>query len=237
MATSPIPVLTVDRLPLVHAGVRQLLQTFPDITPVGEAYAIGEVPWLLAGSLPAVVLVEIDDLGPEWAALLQRLIDSTPGLLVVVFSLHVTPERVRRALQLGVRGYLCKQVQSLALAQALRSIAAGQQVLGPEAAQAMLSATPDSASLFEALSQREREVLALLANGLSNEAISARLCVSRATVKFHCANLFIKLGVKTRSQAVAAAFANNLVPHLVHASDPQRLLTVGPPGERLARRA
>jgi DNA-binding NarL/FixJ family response regulator len=237
MATPPIPVLTVDRLPLVHAGVRQLLSTFPDIELVGESYTFGELLRQLIRRPGAIILVEIDDLGAEWSQQLQLLVRDAPQARVVVFTMEATPDRVSRALLAGVHGYLLKQAQPLTLAQALRSVAVGQQVLDPEATQAIMAPEPPGALLLDMLSRREREVLALLAAGLSNQAIGARLYLSPATIKFHCANLFTKLGVRTRSQAIAAAFANNLVPHLVPASDPQRLVTVGPPGERLARRA
>lgn len=138
---------------------------------------------------------------------------------VVVFTTRVSAERVYRALRAGVHGFLLKQMAPLNLAHALRSLAAGQQVFAPEATMAMASAPPGEQSPGQDLSQREREVLALLARGFSNQAISVRLCLSRATVKFHCSNLFAKLGVVSRSQAVAAAYRRNLVPHLVADGD------------------
>lgn len=216
-----IRVLTVDRLPLVHAGVRQLLSPFPDIAIVGEAFALTDLTGQSARLAATVILLEIDDFGAEWPAVVQALIRDATGVRVVVFTLSATPERVYQAIQAGVHGYLLKQAQPLTLAQALRSIAVGQQVLDPEATAAMLSLQPGKTPLITTLSRREHEVLALLSAGLSNQAIAARLCVSRATVKFHCGNLFSKLGVETRSQAVALAFTNNVVPRLVTDYDQQ----------------
>lgn len=236
MVTSPILVLTIDSMPLVHAGVRQLLHAFPDIKLLGEAYATSEVPRLLAGSTPTVILIEIDDLGPGWVNTVQQLA-AQPAARVIVFTSYASPERVQQALMAGVQGYLLKRIHALTLAQALRSVAVGQQVFAPEATQAMLVAQPEEDLLKETLSQREREVLALLANGLSNQAISARLCVSVATVKFHCRNVFSKLGVTTRAQAIAAAFAQNLVPRLVSIGDQTHLAAPGAHCEPLLRRA
>lgn len=220
-APAPIRVLTVDRLPLVHAGVRQLLSPFPDIAIVGEAFALADLPCQPARLAATIVLLDIDDLGGDWPGVLPTLTRDGSGVRVVVFTLTATPERVHQALRAGVHGYLLKQIEPLALAQALRSIAAGQQVLDPEAANALLYARRTAASLGDQISQREREVLTLLAAGLSNQAIAAHLCVSRATVKFHCGNLFGKLSVRTRGEAIAAAFAHNLVPPVV-ASGGQR---------------
>jgi len=215
---TPVRVLTIDRLPLVHAGVRQLLAAFADIHVVGEAFDLNDALRLGAACAPSAVLAEIHDFGPEWPAALRRL----AGVLrvpVVVFTLEADAGQVREALQVGVQGYLLKNTQPLALAQALRSIAAGQQVFAPEVVGIAFAAQPrDPAG--EMLTRREREVLILLARGFSNDEIGARLCVSRATVKFHCGQIFAKLGVQSRSQAVAMAYTHNLVPRLVAEAEP-----------------
>ncbi|MGQ9928266.1 MAG: LuxR C-terminal-related transcriptional regulator [Chloroflexaceae bacterium] len=193
--TTPVRVLTIDSLPLVHAGVRQLLATFPDMHVVGGAFDLNDALQLGAACAPRVVLTEIQDFGPEWPAALRRLA-AVLRVPVVVFTLEANVEQVRQALGIGVQGYLLKNTQALALAQALRSIVAGQQVFAPEIMVSTFSARPDLAG--EMLTRREREVLMLLARGLSNDEIGARLCVSRATVKFHCGQIFAKLGVQSR---------------------------------------
>lgn len=219
MATAPIRVVTVDRLPLVHAGVRQMLSTFPDLAVVGEAAHPREVPHLPTLTEGAIILTEVDELGPEWQAAIQRLVRDARKCRVVIFTRDATATRVRQAVRAGVQGYLMKHMQPISLAQALRSIADGQQVFAPEAIRATMLTPLEEPPLTATLSEREREVLTLLAHGLSNQAISTRLCVSRATVKYHCQNVFSKLGVESRTQAVALAYTHNLVPPLRADSD------------------
>lgn len=213
-----VRILTIDPLPLVHAGVRQLLAAFPDLQLAGEVFNLSDALHLGPARAASVALVEIDALGPEWPVALRLLVDAL-RIPVVVFTLEASAERVREALEAGARGYLLKNTQPLALAQALRSIAAGQQVFAPEVLGMAFSAQPRDPGV-EKLTQREREVLALLARGLSNNEIGARLCVSRATVKFHCGQIFAKLGVQSRSQAVALAYARNLAPRLIAEAEP-----------------
>jgi DNA-binding NarL/FixJ family response regulator len=213
-----VRVLTIDALPLVHAGVRQLLAAFPDLQLVGEAFDLIDALRLGTTCAPTIALAEIDDLGPEWPAALRRL----AGVLrvpVVVFTLEVDAERVRQALGAGVQGFLLKNTQSLALAEALRSVVAGHQVFAAEVRGITQSAQRHGPAR-DALTRREREVLTLLARGLSNQEISARLCVSRATVKYHCGQIFTKLEVQNRSQAVALAYTRNLVPRLMADAEP-----------------
>ncbi|MFQ3661769.1 MAG: response regulator transcription factor, partial [Chloroflexaceae bacterium] len=207
---TPVRVLTIDTLPLVHAGVRQLLATFPDIHVVGEAFDLNDALRLGRTFAPTVILAAIDGLGPEWPTALHRLAGALRAP-VVVFTLEADAECVRQALAAGVQGFLLKNTQALPLAQALRSIAAGQQVFAPEVLGIALSSQTREFPV-DALTRREREVLTLLARGLSNDQIGARLYVSRATVKFHCGQIFAKLGVQSRSQAVALAYTHNLVP-------------------------
>lgn len=230
--TPPIRLLTLDALPLVHAGVRQMLAAFPDIEHVGETYDLDEALRLGRLRAPTLVAVEIDDLGPDWPGALRRLAAALPAP-VVVLTLQVDAETVRQALAAGAQGFLLKNTQPLALAQALRSVAAGQQVFAPEVMSAAL-ASPRCDPLRERLSHREREVLTLLARGLSNREIGLRLSVSNATVKFHCGQIFSKLGVHSRAQAVAAAYTRNLVPRAVEECEP----VVAPHGaERFGPRA
>jgi DNA-binding NarL/FixJ family response regulator len=214
---TPIRVLTIDALPLVHAGVRQLLAAFPDIRLV-EAFDLTDALRLGVVCAPTVVLAEIDALGPEWPAALRRLAGAL-HIPVVVFTIEADAEYVRQAHAVGVQGFLLKNCQALALAQALRNVAAGRHVFAPEVVGVTLAAQPRSLP-HDTLTRREREVLTLLARGLSNQEISARLCVSRATVKYHCGQIFTKLEVQNRSQAVALAYTRNLVPRLIAEVEP-----------------
>jgi DNA-binding NarL/FixJ family response regulator len=217
-----IRVLTIDALPLVHGGVRQLLAAFPDLQLVGEAYDLGEAIHIGNQRSPHIVLVEIGDLGASWADQFHRLRQALPHARLVVFTLMSGPEQVREALRAGAQGYLLKRATAVTLAQALRSVAGGQQVFAPEATQAILA--PEASTPLDpaGLSLREREVLTMLARGLSNREISQRLHVSAATIKFHCGNIYGKLGVRTRAQAIAAAYTYKLIPTLISEREPGR---------------
>ncbi len=214
-APTIIRFLTVDRQPLIHGGVQHLLRPFDDLQPVGEAYDLSDALWQMARHAPDLVLVEIADLGLDWASGLACIGQASRATRLVVFSNTAEAADVRGALQAGASGYLLKDAQALTLAQALRGIAAGHQILAPEAAESLLKAYHAEDFSLAAFSQREREVLAWLARGLSNDAIAARLHVSKATVKFHCGNIFAKLGVKTRVQALVKAHEHGLAPRLV----------------------
>lgn len=216
---APIRVCTLDSQPLVHGGVRQLLSLYTDIALVGEAYAIDDLLRVAEQRAPHLALVEIDDLGLEWASELRCLRSARPELRLVVFTTSLDAETVRAALQAGASGYFLKRVQPLTLAQGVRSIAAGHQVLDPEATRTLLADEfdPEGAPLLT-LSQREREVLALITRGLANKEIADRLCVSLSTVKFHAAGIFDKLGVRTRAQAIVCAHEQGLVPRVVVAT-------------------
>jgi DNA-binding NarL/FixJ family response regulator len=216
----PISVLTLDALPLVHGGVRQLLAAFPDLQLVGEAHDLGEAIHIGNQRSPHIVLVEIGDLGASWIDQFHRLRQSLPHARLVVFTLIPGLEQVREALRAGAQGYLLKRATAMSLAQALRSVAGGQQVFAPEVTQAILAAAPGSPLDPANLSLREREVLTLLARGLSNREISQRMYVSAATIKFHCSNLYGKLGVRTRAQAIAAAYTDRLIPTLIGEREP-----------------
>lgn len=210
-----IRVMTIDSQPLVHGGVRHLLSEFADIELVGEAYDLCGAVRIAERCSPDIVLVEIADLGLDWQGALGHLGRAHPMMQLVVFTTLNDAEMVRSALQTGASGYLLKNVWPLSLAQALRSIAGGQRVLAPEVSDALITAQRSEAPLCEQLSPREREVLTLLVRGLSNKEIGLQLHVSTSTVKFHCASIFGKLGVKTRAQAVVHACEGRLVPRLV----------------------
>ncbi len=227
-ATPQIRLLTIDALPIIHAGVRQMLAAFADIELVGEACDLRDALRIGAQRTPTLVLTEIDALGADWPGALRRLAGALQAP-TVVFTLRADEGCVRQALEVGAQGFLLKSVQPLALAQALRSVAAGQRVFDPEVIGAALAPRPHD--LPAGLTHREREVLALLARGLSNSEIGLRLCVSKATVKFHCGQLFSKLGVQSRAQAIAAAYIHNLVPRVIaerdrattaHSAEPHR---------------
>jgi NarL family two-component system response regulator LiaR len=130
---------------------------------------------------------------------------------VVALTSFTEEDLVRRALQAGAIGYLLKDASAAELAAAIRAAKAGRPTLAPEAAQVLIRAATQPRGPGDDLTPREREVLALLAEGRTNPQIAARLVVSRATVKFHISSILAKLGAGSRTEAVAFAFQHRLV--------------------------
>ncbi|NTU84645.1 MAG: response regulator transcription factor [Chloroflexales bacterium] len=227
-----VRVLTLDSLPVIHAGVGQLLAAFSDIKLVGHAYSLAEAQELGARFRPDIALVEIGDLGVAWPEALAGLARALPGVPLVVFTMTVEVDALRHTLRAGVQGYLLKNTDALSLAQALRAAAAGRTVFAPEAWEVVVALHRDAEPGTALLSPREREVLTLLALGLSNDEIAVRLHISISTVKYHCRTLFQKLYVATRGQAVAKAYAARLVPLMCSEAEPAQRRSE--PGARLA---
>jgi two-component system, NarL family, response regulator LiaR len=213
--SEPISVCTVDSLPVIHGGVRHVLAPFTDLAVVDEAHDEGELLRLVERHPGAVLLVEIEDLGLHWAETLRSVRQLAPKVVVVVFTGIAYHDRVRDALTSGANGYVLKRASPLTLATAIRGAAAGHRVLAPEASQALLISDEYESTLLEPLTERQREVLALMSRGLSNMQIADRLCVSVSTVKFHVSAISEKLGVKGRAQAIVRAFDHSLVPRRV----------------------
>lgn len=224
-------VMTVDTQALVHSGVRGFLGPFDDLELVGEAYNASDALRLCERHRPDVILVDLMALGEDWSEGLRRLRVRRPGVRLVVLTNTLEGEVVEEALHAGACGYLLKDVQAMTLAQAIRSAAAGQQVLDPEATRVLIEAVRRVDEDSYALSRREREVLNLLTRGLSNREIAARMFISTATVKFHTRSILAKLGVSTRAQAIVRAYEHSLVPKLVPSSEsaekPQKAGVVG----------
>lgn len=205
MANAPaIRLVTVDAQAIFRAGIRQLCSAVPDIIVAGEAGRGGDALVLCERLRPDLLL--LDGAMPGAISLIAQLREHHRAVAVVVFADRADAALVQRALQLGVTGYLLKQVEAFDLIQAVRSVARGHLTLAPEiAAVAFGRAEPPEGEL-DALSEREQTVLGLLLHGLPNDAIAARLRVSRATVKFHLRNIYGKLGVRTRTEALAVVF-------------------------------
>lgn len=212
---APTRVMTVDTQALVHSGIRNFLGPYPDLELVSEAYNGADAVVLCARHTPDVILVDIFALGPDWTDCLRRIKAQHTSARIVVLTNSLDGALVEGALQAGACGYLLKDVQALTLVQAIRSAAAGQQVLDPEATHALINIVRRSDEFDCDLSRREREVLTLLARGLANREIAARMFISTATVKFHTRSILAKLGVSTRAQAIVRAYERSLVPKLV----------------------
>jgi NarL family two-component system response regulator LiaR len=159
-----------------------------------------------------VVLMDMAMPGMDGVETTQALVAHLPQVRVLALSSFYDPQLVQRAMQAGAIGYLVKGVSADRLAQAIREAYAGRPALAPEAVQALVHRPVSSSGLGSDLTEREREVLALLAAGLSNVEIGRRLTVSVSTVKYHLRGIYSKLGAANRAEAVALALENKLIP-------------------------
>lgn len=206
-------VVIVDDHEVLRAGTRQVLETTDDISVVGEA-GDGRSALAMTEELdPDVVLLDVrlpDVDGMELAAGLSAI---NPRLRVVILSAYDDDDYVRDALTAGVAGYLLKSMPGAELIAAVRAAALGTMVLDPTLS-ARLARGPSRLSLDDdraRLTLREREIVRLVAEGLSNKAIAGRLAVSVRTVEGHLNHVFSKLGLSSRTELVRYALAHNLV--------------------------
>jgi NarL family two-component system response regulator LiaR len=206
-----IRVLLVDDQPVVRSGLSAFLLVHDDLELVGEAVGGEEAVCLCERVQPDVVLMDLMMPGMDGAEATRAIRERCPQIQVIALTSFKEEELVQGALQAGAIGYLLKNVRADELADAIRAAHAGRPTLAPEAAQALIRATRRPPALGFDLTEREREVLGLLVEGLNNPQIADRLVVSRSTVKFHVSNILSKLAADSRTEAVALALQHNLV--------------------------
>jgi len=203
MPEGQITVLLVDDHHLVRRGFRRMLEDENDIVVAGEA-SNGEEAVEKARELkPDVIVMDFALPGLTGAEAARRILKAAPGISILMLSMHAEPNYVRTCLDAGARGYLLKNAIDLELIDAVRKIAAGQQVLDPRLAATALSAPPQ-------LTPRELEVLQLIVNGKSNREIAMILKVSANTVAVHRANLMQTLDIHNTADLVVYAIRNGL---------------------------
>lgn len=208
--TPPIRVMLVDDHLMVRRGLATFLKVFDDLELVGEA-ADGETAVQLCGRvLPDVILMDMvmPDIDGVTATRLIR--QRFPTMQVIALTSFKEESLVQSALQAGAIGYLLKNVTADELAQAIRAAHAGRGTLSPEIVQSMTHAAQPPPPGYN-LTEREREVLALLVAGLNNSEIAEKLVVSPSTIKSHVSNILAKLGVANRAEAAATAVRQGLV--------------------------
>jgi len=219
-----ISVVIADDQPLVRAGLSMLLSAEPDIDVVAEV-GDGQAAIDLAHRLrPDVVLMDVRMPGMDGVEATQALVgESTPGLpdrllRVLILTTYNADDAVHAALRAGASGFLLKDAAPRDLVSAIRSVAAGDAWLDPAVARGLIGEfaarpapwTPDPAE-FSVLTSREREVLVLMAHGMSNTEIADWLVLGQATVKTHVNRILTKLGMRDRAQSIAAAYQSGLV--------------------------
>jgi len=206
-----ITVAIVDDHELVRSGLESILSLYDDLELVGQARSGEAAVALCAARHPDVVLMDLIMPGMDGVAATEELRRRSPGTKVLVLTSFSDSELIERALRAGAIGYLLKSVSGDELAAAIRRAHAGLSTLAPEAAQVLIDAVTTPASDGVLLTARERDVLSLLTEGLTNAEIAARLVVSLSTVKTHVSSIIAKLGAATRTEAATIAVREHLV--------------------------
>jgi two-component system, NarL family, response regulator LiaR len=213
--SEPITVLLADDHAMVRQGVRAFLETQPDITVVAEAASGEEAVRLATEHAPDVALMDLIMPGMDGVEATRRLTARSPSTNVVVLTSYHDDEHVFPAIRAGALSYVLKEVGPDELAETVRKAATGEAVLHPRVAARVVrelhGARRDEPNAFHDLSDRELEVLKLIAEGLSNAEISNRLFISEKTTKNHVSNILGKLHLADRTQAAVYAWRQGVV--------------------------
>ena len=205
-----IRVMIVDDHAVVRSGLAAFFAVFPDLELVGEAENGAEAVVRCGLLKPDVILMDLIMPGTDGVIATRQIKDQYTSVKVIALTSFQEEDLVQGALQAGATGYLMKNITARELAAAIRSVYAGKMTLAPEAAQILVNSRLQVQE-FETLTEREREVLKLMVDGLNNAQIAEQLVVSLSTVKYHISNILGKLGVDNRVAAVATAIHQKLV--------------------------
>jgi DNA-binding NarL/FixJ family response regulator len=203
-----IRVIVADDQSIVRDGLVTVLSLVEGIEVVGEASDGARAAELAAELEPDVVLMDLRMPVLDGAAATAVIVAARPATAVLVLTTYADDDSILGALRAGARGYLTKDAGRAELEAAIRSVARGQSTFAPEVGARLITRLTDSADVpllerFPVLTAREADVLALVADGLSNPEIAAKIFVSVATVKTHINSIFAKLAVRDRAQAIA----------------------------------
>ena len=209
MNTEPIRVLIVDDHAPFRAGLRALLTSVPDMEVAGEAEngddAIREADKLQ----PDVILMDIQMPGMNGIEATRLIYQSSPHIGVIVLTMFEDDDSVFAAMRAGARGYLLKGADQAEILRALHSVGSGEALFGPGIARRLINffnqVQPQAQNPFPELTEREREVLEMIARGSNNAEIASALTLSQKTVRNHVSNIFNKLQVADRAQAIIRA--------------------------------
>jgi len=210
MAPDKIRVLIADDHPLFRDGMHGLLDSVPDTEVIGEA-ASGEEAITLAENLqPDVILMDIKMPGINGLQAMREILHTSPHIRILIVSMLEDDDSVFAAMRAGACGYVPKGANQAEMLRAIRAVANGEAIFGPGIAQRLIgffaSPRPSVQSrIFPELTEREAEVLALISQGHTNEEIAEKLVLSLKTVRNHVSNIFSKLQVADRAQAVLRA--------------------------------
>ena len=209
--SQPISVMIVDDHAMVRKGLATFLKVFDDLQLAGEAESGIAAIKLCGEILPDVVLMDMVMPEMDGAAATRAIREKYPQVQVIALTSFKEGDLIKKALEAGAIAYLLKDVSADDLVRAIRAAHAGRATLSPEAAQALVETANQPPAPGLDLTEREREVLALMVEGLNNTQIAGRLTVSPSTVKSHVSNILAKLFVTSRTEAVTLALRNRIV--------------------------
>jgi NarL family two-component system response regulator LiaR len=207
----PIRVLLVDDHAVVRSGLGAVISAYDGLDLVGEAGDGDEAVRLCQSLKPDVVLMDLLMPKMDGVAATRAIKEQRPETRIIALTSFKEKDYVEGALKAGATSYLLKNVSAQELVSAIRKVVSGQSSLSPEAAEVLIQGVKAPQPPGFDMTAREKEILALMVDGLTNEQISEKLIVSLSTVKFHISNVLSKLGVNSRTEAVALALRNKLV--------------------------
>ena len=208
--TEPIAVLIADDHPFVRHGLRTFLETLDDVEVVGEAGNGAEAVEQAARLVPDVVLMDLVMPELDGVGAIRRIQEVAPSTRVIALTSFVDDEKVFPAIKAGAAGYLLKDVRPADLADAVRKASRGEALLAPSVAARLMQEVSGERPAPAGLTERELEVLRLIARGMSNKQIAKELVVSEKTVKTHVSNILAKLHLADRTQAALYAVREGL---------------------------
>jgi len=205
-----IKILLVDDHAVVRSGLSKFIMVNKDLKLVGEASDGTEAVQMVSLHKPDVVLMDLMMPGVDGITATREIRQKHPGVKVIALTSFAEQNMVQGAIQAGAIGYLQKNVTAKELGHAIRAAHEGKMILSPEATQVLANSVAQPQIRSEQLTERERDVLRCMVDGLNNNEIAEKLFVSLGTVKFHISNIFHKLGIDSRVEAVKLALEQKL---------------------------
>jgi DNA-binding NarL/FixJ family response regulator len=217
-SSPPITVAITDDEALIRGGLRSMLEASADLRVVGEAASGREAVELVRLKKPDVVLMDLRMPGLDGIGATEQIVAAALATRVLVVTTFDLDEYVYAALRAGAAGFLLKDADPTRLAEAVRTVAAGEALLAPQVTRRLVehyldrpAPQPDLAAALAEMTPRETEVLRLIARGLTNAEIAAAGHLAESTVKTHISRVLMKLGARSRTQAVVLAYESGLV--------------------------
>lgn len=214
VATRAVRVLIADDQTLFRAGLARLLNEDPRVEVIGQAFDGADAAKQAAKLKPDVVLMDLKMPNLDGIEATRQIIEADPGVKVLILTTFETDNHVIQALKVGASGYVLKDSSADAIISSIVAVMSGERVMASAVANRvleMLTGTTTPKEFYDGLTNREIEILKLLANGMANKQIAYRLKISEKTVRNHVSNTYEKLGIYDRSQAVLYAVKKGLV--------------------------